>query len=344
MNFFSAGPAFRQACAFACAIVWITPGALLCAQNKIVAKVDGGAIYQSDVDRELGRFLARLQEFPPDQAEAMHRQAEQQIIQDLIGKQLLVNGARASGLTVSAAEIDERLTVVMKNIATGGSPESFLKEAGISKEQLAEDVRKNLLIQKLVDLKTKDVPGPTDDQLVAFFQENKARFFREETVECRQIFLTTEGLIDAAAIEAKRDQATALRKMLVENPGLEFARISKEKSDGPTAENGGYLGFMGQNDFLPAFTKAAFAQEVGKIGAVVRTELGFHIIKVESRSPARQPELAEVKDQVREGMLQRKRGEIMRQYVDECRRAAKIELLIPIPGIDPAAPQVKVSK
>jgi parvulin-like peptidyl-prolyl isomerase len=87
---------------------------------------------------------------------------------------------------------------------------------------------------------------------------------------------------------------------------------------------------MRERDFLPEFTKAAFAQKVGEIGQVVRTRMGFHIIKVESRTPARQPELLEIKDQVREGMLQMKRSEIMRRNIDEWRRVAKIELLMPL--------------
>jgi peptidyl-prolyl cis-trans isomerase C len=307
-------------------------------EARILARVDGVPISASDVDRELGRLPDRLQGFSPDQAEAMRLQAERQALEDLIGKILLVNAARAEGLQVSDAEIDERLEVVMRSVAPGGTAGSFLKEAGISKDELAEDVRRNLLIQKLVERLTKDVVPPTAEQVEGFYEANKARFYREETVECRHIFFDLEGITDEAVIESKRRQAEALRAMLLENPGLDFGRISAERSEGPTAENGGYLGFMREGDFLPEFTKAAFAQEVGKVGQVVRTRLGFHLIKVESRSPARQPALAEIKDQVRDGMLQMKRAEIMRRKIDVWRRAAKIELLVPLETGDPAAP------
>ncbi len=299
-------------------------------EDRPVVRVDGVTIYQSDVGRELGAFLDRLRGFPPDQAKAMSQQAEKQVIEDLIGKLLLVNAARSRGIQITDAEIDQRLAVVVKSIADGGSPESFLKEAGISKAELAEDVRRNLLIQKLVEDITKNVDPPTDAQIAGFYEENKVQFYREETIECRHIFFDLEGIQDEKQIDDKRRQAEALRTMLLENPGLDFGRISKEKSDGPTAENGGYLGFMRRGDFLPEFTDAAFAQQVGKIGNVVRTRMGYHLIKVESRSPARQPELLEIKDQVRDGMLQMKRAEIMRKNVDEWRRVAKIELLIPL--------------
>ena len=300
--------------------------------DTVMARVDGIPVLESEANRELARFLERLESYSPDQAEAMSRQAKKQVLQDLIGKLILVSVAQASGLTVSQTEIETRLKVVMQSIAPGGSPESFLQEAGISKAQLTEDVRRNLLIQKLVDLKTKDVAPPTDEQVAAFYEDNKARFFLEETVECRHIFFETEGLTDPAKIDVKRSQAEALRAMLLENPKLDFAQISREKSDGPTAENGGYLGFIRKADFLPEFTSVAFAQEVGKVGKVVQTSMGFHLIKVESRAPARQQELAEIRDQVRDAMLQRRRGEVMRQHVDQWRRAAKIELLVPLEG------------
>lgn len=302
------------------------------AEDRVLARVDGVPISQSDVERELGRLPDRLQGFPPDQAEAMRSQAERQALEDLVGKLLLVNAARAEGLEVSDAEIEQRLAVVMRSVATGGTPESFLEQAGISKAVLTEDVRRNLLIQKLVDRMTKDVAPPDPGQVEAFYEENKERFRREETIECRHIFLDLEGISDEAVIESKRREAEALRTMLLENPGLDFGRISAERSEGPTAENGGYLGFMREGDFLPEFTKAAFAQEVGKVGQVVRTRMGFHLIKVESRSPAGQPPLAEIRDEVRDGMLQMKRAEIMRRKVDEWRRGAKIESLVPETG------------
>jgi parvulin-like peptidyl-prolyl isomerase len=311
------------------------------AGEVVVARVDGVPIYQMDVDRELAPLAGRLQSYAPDQAEAMLRQAERQIVQDLIGKLLLVNAAHANGLTVSQSEIDDRLKIVMKSIVSGGSPESFLQQAGISKADLTEDVRRNLLIQKLVDLKTNEIAPPTDEQITDFYETNRDKFFRQEAVECRQIFLDTEQLGSPAEVEAKRTQAEDLRKMLLENPGLDFAQVSQQKSEGPTAANGGYLGFIRQGDFLPEFTKAAFAQEVGKIGPVVQTQMGFHLIKVESRTPARLPPLAEIRDQVREGMLQRRKAELMKQLVDTWRKSTKIELLVPLEDSSEAPPATK---
>jgi parvulin-like peptidyl-prolyl isomerase len=305
-------------------------------ENPVVVRVDATEIRRREVEREMAGRLADLASFPPEQAAAMRVQIEEEVLGDLVGKALLVNAARNEGLEVTEAELQARLDTVIATLAPGGSVESFLQEAGISRDELAEDVRRNLLIQKLVEAKTGDVPPPTDAQIEAFYEANRARFYQEETVECRHVFVDAEGITDPAELGKRRDRAEALRKMLLENPGLDFARVSREKSDGPTAENGGYLGFMREADFLPEFTKAAFSQGVGEVGPVVQTQLGFHIIKVESKVPARQPELKEIRDRVRGGMIQLRQGEIMRKWIDEWRRVAKIER---VP--DPAAPPAK---
>jgi len=308
-------------------------------EDPVLVRVDASEIRRSALLREIAGRLPGLDGFPPEQAAAMRAQMEEEALGDLIGKALLVNAARDAGLEVTPVELSARLETVVQSLAPGGSVASFLEKAGISREELEEDVRRNLLIQKLVDEKTRDVPLPTDEQVAAFFEANRTRFYQEETVECRHVFVDAEGVEDGAELAKRRARAAALRKMLVENPGLDFARVSREKSDGPTADNGGYLGFMREADFLPEFTKVAFAQKVGEIGAVVQTQLGFHIIKVESRVPARQPEFEEIQERVRGGMLQLRQGEIMRQLIDEWRRVAKIERVDP--GPQPSEPEPK---
>lgn len=104
--------------------------------------------------------------------------------------------------------------------------------------------------------------------------------------------------------------------------GADFEATAKEKSTGPSGPNGGDLGFFGKGQMVPEFEKAAFALEKGKItDAPVKTQFGWHIIKVDDRRKSEPPPFESVK--------QKLQAEISREagagYVSGLRKKAKIE-------------------
>ncbi|NKC33708.1 peptidylprolyl isomerase [Falsiroseomonas selenitidurans] len=152
-------------------------------------------------------------------------------------------------------------------------------------------------------------PAMTEEALRARYQQEVAGRTAEEEVRARHILVPTEAEARAALAEARRD-------------GADFAEIARRRSTGPGSREGGDLGFFKRADMIPAFAEAAFAMQPGEISATpVRTQFGWHVIKVEARRAVPPPPFEEA----RESLRQRAFEEGVNAAVERIRAAARIE-------------------
>jgi parvulin-like peptidyl-prolyl isomerase len=145
-------------------------------------------------------------------------------------------------------------------------------------------------------------------------------------VRARHIIFNCPLEADAKANSEARAKAEEARQRAV--AGEDFAELARELSEGPTAEKGGDLDFFTHGQTAPTFANAAFALQPGGISPVVRTEYGYHVIKVEERRPARHIPLDEVSDHVKNLLVQQKTGRTIGQLVEALADRAKIVNLI----------------
>ena len=295
------------------------------AQDPVLVTVDGTPILQSQVFDQIHRaFGQRLSQYPPEQASAMLQQIRPGVINEMIGKILLVNAAQRDGLKVSDEELKEAMAKVAEQNMPGASVDEFVKEAGITRQRFGQDVRENLLLMKLADKEMATVAAPTTEEVSAFYETNKAEMRQSESVRARHILIKTDGAEDPAALEAKRAQAEKIRQQLLKDPKLDFGTIAAEKSEGPSGPNGGDLGQFGRGQMVPAFEEAAFTQKIGEVGELVKTQFGYHIIKVEERLEEKEFTLEEIAPKIERHLNMQKKTERMKALVDELRAAADI--------------------
>ncbi|MCV3767375.1 peptidylprolyl isomerase [Rhizobium sp. TRM95796] len=135
---------------------------------------------------------------------------------------------------------------------------------------------------------------------------------KQEEVRARHILVKTE------------DEAKAVIKALGE--GKDFAELAKEKSTDPNKSDGGDLGYFRKGQMVPEFETAAFAMQKGEVSkAPIKTQFGWHVIKVEDKRIAPPPPLEQVKDQIRQIIMRDKYLELIKTSKD----AAKIEVKDP---------------
>jgi peptidyl-prolyl cis-trans isomerase SurA len=128
-------------------------------------------------------------------------------------------------------------------------------------------------------------------------------------------------------VEAARLKAVALMDE-AKVPGVDFAELAKKKSEGPSAADGGDLGFFKRGVMVPEFEKAAFTLMPGSVSEPIRTKFGWHVLKVEERKSMAAPPLDEVKEQLKERMLRAQLEKYTEQYVQELRAAAVVDVRI----------------
>jgi peptidyl-prolyl cis-trans isomerase C len=174
----------------------------------------------------------------------------------------------------------------------------YLRLMARVEEQLLE--RQYML--KVIDEKT------TDDALKAQYNKHIAGMAGQEQVRARHILVATEA--DAKAVIAEL------------NKGADFAELAKKRSTDPAGSNGGDLGFFSKNEMVPEFADAAFAMKPGEISQTpVKSEFGWHVIKVEERRVGPPPSFQDVEEDVR-GELSRDIGSAA---VEELKQKASIQ-------------------
>ena len=144
----------------------------------------------------------------------------------------------------------------------------------------------------------------------------------EEEVHARHILVETE------------DEAKAIVEQI--KGGADFAALAKEKSKDPGAADGGDLGYFTKDQMVPEFSEVAFKMYPGQLSNPVKTQFGWHIIKVEDKRMRPVPELETIKEQIDAYLVRRAQSE----YVGKLRQTPKIERLdAPVAPPSMSAPQ-----
>src|SRR6201998_4181093 len=178
--------------------------------------------------------------------------------------------------------------------------------------------RNRLLMDSL--LASEGKAATTDDAMKKVYEDASKQIAGEQEVHARHILVETED--DAKAVKAELDK------------GADFAELAKKKSKDPGASDGGDLGFFTKDQMVPEFSAVAFALEPGKISDPVKTQFGWHIIKVEEKRNRKAPEFDQVKGQIETYVTRKAQAE----YVGKLADGAKIERFDQAAANTPAAP------
>ncbi|QHE63660.1 foldase [Rossellomorea vietnamensis] len=201
----------------------------------------------------------------------------------LIAEKIVKLESEKKDLTVKDSEIKKEL----ENIKAQYDSEEAFKEAlassGADLDSVKENIKTYLLTEKLL----KDRVKITDDQIKEYFEANKDTFAQKEQVEASHILVDDEKT--AQEVKKKLDD------------GGDFAELAKEYStDTSNADSGGELGYFGKGEMVAEFDDKAFSMKKGEISEPVKTEFGYHIIKVTGKKEAKEAVLADHKDEIKD--------------------------------------------
>jgi len=137
-----------------------------------------------------------------------------------------------------------------------------------------------------------------EEEISAYYNENKNQFITPKTVEARHILFKVEPDADDKTDESAKIKAMDVLKLA--RAGKDFAELAKEYSKGPSKDNGGYLGTFPKNAMVEPFASTAFSMKAGEISEPVKTQFGWHLIKVEKVNEASSLPESEAKDKIRQ--------------------------------------------
>lgn len=267
------------------------------------------------------RSLAAQQGTPLDAATlAQFGALRPNFLDQFATQQVLLQEAQARDITVPEAEVEAQITQAKEG--AGANFKQALSAAGYEDEAALRDyIRESLVLQRTVEAVQAEIEV-TPEQVRQFYTQNREQFSQPEQVCARHILLPNK---------AKADE---IYQRLQE--GGNFAQLARSNSTDPgSKENGGDLGCLTPGQTVPTFDEAVFAAEVGETTEPVQSEFGFHIIRVYEKRPGAPVPLAEVRQQVRDQLVNQRLG----ARVAELREASGVELFPEnLPQTAPAIP------
>jgi foldase protein PrsA len=261
------------------------------AADQILVQVNGTPIRRSElVSRLLGRYGA-------------------QTVDEMIDELLMRQAAQKGAITADEAAINRRVTKLQERF---GSRELFLsqlEQAGSSVAKLKFDLADEIVREKLV-VKAKALKV-TDEELKKAFDANKDGLGQPEAVHLRHILVKTQAEADTVAEKVKS--------------GADFAALARDKSLAASGKSaGGDYGFVARGMLPDEIEKIAFGMKAGELKTVPGAR-GVHVLQVLDRRPAKVAVFGEVKEDLREMLLQEKIKKAAPEYLSDLRRAADIK-------------------
>ena len=294
----------------------------------VVASVNGQQITKEQLEEI---FKAAVQSSGTNLSELTNEQklgAYNQLLQELIMDKLVA--AASSKEKVTDADVDAEIAKIKKQFPDEKIFEAQLKEAGQSPEKLKENIRTMLQQQAWMKSQVK-VADVTEAKAKEFYDSNKAEFEQPETVKASHILFMVAP--DATEDVVSKQKDAALKAAARAAKGEDFAALAKELSEEPGAkESGGDLGFFSKDRMVPEFASVAFTQKVGDIGEPVKTQFGWHIIKVTDKKAAGTVPFADVKDQIIGFMKNNEQRQAVQGVLNKLKESAKIETFLPTAG------------
>lgn len=295
--------------------------------DRIAAVVNNDIITLSEVESRVGPDFQRLRmESDPAKRAALRDELVKRGLDLLIGEKLMEAQVKELNIEVGDSEIDMSLADVKKNNnMTDEQLEQALAQEGYTIASYKLFMRKHLARLKLVNLKVRSKVKISDEDLKAEYAKWAHDEAHEYEVHARHILVQVPGKATAEQVDAAYKKALALAAE-ASKPGVDFAELAKKKSEGPSAADGGDLGFFKRGVMTAEFERAAFSLPVGGVSEPIRTKFGWHVLKVEEKRALAAPPLDEVKDQLRERMLRAQMEKYTDQFVQELRASAVVEV------------------
>jgi peptidyl-prolyl cis-trans isomerase SurA len=310
--------------------------------EEIVARVNGQIITRSEFNRSKDQLRDDVKQQDPSNADKLFSEREKDVLRDLIDQQLLLDKGKDLGIT-GDTDLIKRLDQMRKDmkLETMEDLEKAATSQGISYEDFKQNMRNQIITQKVIGEEVGSHLNITTDEQQKFYDEHKSELEQPESIRLSEILIapqkpaanTAAGGQDAdaakqaddgAALAAAEAKANDLLKQI--RAGASFDEIAKKNSAGPSAAQGGDLGVFKRGTLAKELEDKTFAMKSGQITDVIRTKQGYVILKVTDHQMAGIPPMKEVTAKIQDALYYEKLQPALRAYLTKLREDAYIKV------------------
>ena len=301
--------------------------------EQVLVKVNGDIVTKTEFEQRQVQVLRQRPELAnasPDSAELKKAIAEvtPELILNAVDELLLIQRGREQGWTLGDEQFNSILENIRKenNITSDEQFQAALKQEGLTLPELRKSLERQMLISRVQQQDVMSKIAVTEEEAQAFYAKHKDRFTTPSSITLREILVevpTTDKGINAAKDDEAKAKAEEIRKRLL--AGEPFPRLAADLSDAPSKANGGLIGPFNSTDLAPALLERLKAMKPGDMTEVTRSQRGYQILKLESRTQEQVLSFDEARTKIGDAVAEEKRRGEMQRYVEKLRAQAIIQ-------------------
>jgi len=290
-----------------------------------VARVNGVDIAKAELERAKKIILSRNQMGHASMNDDMAKKVEEAALNQIVAKELLYQEGKKLKIADLDKKVQEKVAEHKARFPSQADYEKALKEMDMTEKEVETFTKEDMVIGNLIETKIVAGTKVTDEEAKKFYDDNKDKFRREESVRASHILVGVDQSASSEERKKAREKAESLLKQL--KGGADFAELAQKESSCPSSSQGGDLGFFGKGQMVPEFEKASFALKPGEVSDVVETQFGYHIIKLAEKKDAETVPFEEAKGRITQFLTQQKVQKGIGDYVEELKKKGKVEIL-----------------
>jgi peptidyl-prolyl cis-trans isomerase SurA len=296
--------------------------------EEIVARVNNQIITRSEYLRSKEELRKEAQQQDPVNADKVVADRDKDVLRDLIDQQLLLEKGKELGITAET-ELIKKLDQMRKdmNLDSMEELEKAAQAQGVSFEDFKQNMRNQIITQQVIGKEVGSRLNITKDDEQKFYDEHKTDMDQPEQVRLSEILVSTEKKAndtrdDAQIVQAAQEKANHLLEEI--KKGAKFDDVAKKDSDGPSAAQGGDLGYFKRGTLAKELEDKTFAMKPGDVSDVIRTKQGFIILKATDHTEAGVPPFSKIEPRIQEAVYMQKLQPALREYLTKLREDAFI--------------------
>ncbi len=265
------------------------------------------------------------------------------IVNSLIIKELIKQEIQKRNIKISDKDVNQEIDILAKNVGSVDKLKSVLAQNNVDFDDFKNNIKNDLKVKKLID--SLAITKVSDKDVKKFYDENKTdKFTNPDQVRASHILISAslddiktrltaidENLSEDEAtlkafeeIKVLKNKAEQVLREVKANPN-DFANLAKKYSeDFSSAKKGGDLGFFTHKEMVKEFSNAAFSLKPDTISGIVKSDFGYHIIKVTDRKKAGITPFNEVKPEIKTYLENQNKLVVMEKFIKGLKNSAKI--------------------
>jgi len=292
-----------------------------------VAVVNGEPILRTDFERQVTVARQRYLNQGQNIDESQMGEFRKATLENLIDGELLYQESKKRGYAVDEKQITIQFEGIKKQFADDKKFQAALKRMNYTEDSLKEDIRRNIAVQNFVE---KEIAGSitiSEKESRDYYDSHPEAFSQPEQIRARHILIIVPEEADEKADGEALKKIKEVQKKL--QSGGDFEALAKEYSEGPSAKQGGDLGFFQHGQMVKPFEIAAFALQPGEVSPIIKTQYGYHLIEVTDRRAGVTVPYKNMKNKIDEYLKQVKIQEKLGTLLEKIRLEANIVRLLP---------------